>query len=133
MSGKIRVPTVLVVDDEPLIRWSLSEALSARGCVVLTAASGTEAMEALGLHAAGPVVVVADLRLPDVEGLSLIRTFRRERPDWPLLVMSAFGSPETRAEAESLGVAAFIDKPYDLDTVATLVLSASGSGTSEGS
>src|SRR5262245_19127751 len=65
-------PVVLVVDDEALIRWSLSEALAEFGYEVRQAASGVEAIEALKRCATDPLVVLLDLRLPDVADLSLL-------------------------------------------------------------
>jgi len=112
--GKVPIPSVLVVDDEALIRWSLSEALTESGYVVRLAASGREARAALASFDGEPVVVILDLRLPDVADLSLLRDIRAARPDVPVIVMTAHGGPEARAQARALGVACVVDKPFDV-------------------
>ena len=114
-------PAVLVIDDEPLIRWALSEGLTDAGYVVQQAADGGEARAALTAHGAGALVVLLDLRLPDVADLSLLRHIRARRPDAPVLVMTAHGSSEEAAEAARLGVVGFVSKPFDVAEMVKLV------------
>lgn len=113
--------SVLVVDDEALIRWSLAEALADEGLQVQEAATGAEALALMGAWHGDPPAVVLDLRLPDVEDLSLLREIRRRWPDWPVFVMTAFGTPETHTEVLALGARAFVQKPCDVTSVARLV------------
>jgi DNA-binding NtrC family response regulator len=115
------MPVVLVVDDEALIRWSLSEALTESGYVVRVAATGAEARAALGTDGHEPLVVVLDLRLPDVGDLSLLRDIRLARPDAPVVMMTAHGSSDDRAQAEALGVSRFIGKPFDVNEIVEAV------------
>ncbi len=117
-------PTVLVVDDEALIRWSLSEALTEAGFPVSQASTGAEAVATLLGLGDGPLVVVLDLRLPDVKGLSLMRDIRRVRPDAPVIMMTAFGTPDDASEAQAAGVFAFAGKPFDVTEMIGLVRSA---------
>lgn len=122
MTGeKLPKPTVLVVDDEPLIQWSLFESLSELGYQVCLASSGAEARQFLGGCNGNALVVVLDLRLPDVADLALLREVRRQAPRAPVIVMSAHGTPETRADSLALGATHFVDKPFDVATIATLV------------
>ena len=100
---KLPTPTVLVVDDEPLIRWSLSEGLADAGYAVRQAASGAEALEALAVSGKEPLIVVLDLRLPDVHDLSLLRNIRASRPEVPVVIMTAHGTSEDAREATRLG------------------------------
>ena len=91
MSGKLPMPSVLVVDDEPLIRWSLSQALSESGYLVRLAGNAAEARAALSALEP-PQVVLLDLRLPDSTNLDLLREIRRRFPDTPVVMMSAHGT-----------------------------------------
>ena len=118
---KVPTPVVLVVDDEVLIRWALSEGLSDSGFVVRQASTGSEARTVLQAFAGEPLVIVLDLRLPDVADLSLLRDLRLLRPDVPIIMMTAHGSPEDAARARDLGVFRFIDKPFDVSKVVELV------------
>jgi DNA-binding response OmpR family regulator len=122
MTGeKAPIPVVLVVDDERLIRWSLSEGLSDSGYVVRLAASGAEARAALSAFGKEPVVVLLDLRLPDVADLSLLSEIRAARPDVPVIMMTAHGSPEDSRRALELGAVQFVGKPFDVNEVVRLV------------
>jgi len=114
-------PCVLIVDDEALIRWSLSEALAEAGFDVHQAASGREARTALAACDGRPVVILLDLRLPDVGDLSLVRDIRAHRPDAPVIVMTAHGAADVRRQSAALGVAAVIDKPFDVAELTALV------------
>lgn len=114
-------PAVLVVDDEALIRWSLSEGLSDGGYMVRVAGSGAEAREALAAAAGEPLVVLLDLRLPDVADLSLLEEIRRTRPDVPVIMMTAHGTPDDARRAKELGAWRFVGKPFDVSEMVRLV------------
>jgi DNA-binding NtrC family response regulator len=129
MREKVRRPLVLVVDDEPLIRWSLSEGLSEAGYRVQQAATGAEARAAVAGAAAAPLVVVLDLRLPDVTDLSLLRYIRTCRPDVPVVMMTAHGSAEDARQAAHLGAFRFVTKPFDVAEMIGLVDAAAASTT----
>jgi DNA-binding NtrC family response regulator len=101
--------TVLVVDDERNIQLTLSRALTLEGFAVETAAGGREALEKL---AALPVdVVVMDVRMPDLDGLSVLQKARETRPDLPIVIMSGHGSIETVRQAFKLGAFDYLEKP----------------------
>jgi DNA-binding NtrC family response regulator len=112
---------VLVVDDEALIRWSLSEALTEAGYAARMAASGAEARVALASFGRAPVVVLLDMRLPDVADLSLAREFRQKRPDAAVILMTAHGTLEDAKLALELGVFRFVSKPFDVPDMVKLV------------
>lgn len=112
---------VLVVDDEALIRWSVSEALADAGWIVRQASTGAEAREAAHALQGRPFVVLLDLRLPDVADLSLMRDLRAHRPDVPIVIMTAHGTPEHTRMAREAGVYRVVDKPFDIGSVVAIL------------
>jgi len=115
---------VLVVDDEALIRWSVAETLADLGLEVEQAVDAASALAAL--ERAGPRfdVIVLDLRLPDMDDLTLLSTIRRRLPQAAVVVMTAFGTPEIVAEAHALGVSDILSKPFELSELGRVVLAA---------
>ncbi len=110
---------VLVVDDEELIRWSLTQRLGELGCEVREAASIGEARARLADPSARPPdVVLLDLKLPDSDGLSLLADVRAAAPGAVVILMTAHRSDAVTARAVAGGVRAFVDKPFDLETIA---------------
>src|SRR4051794_15449762 len=85
---------VLVVDDEPLIRWSMSETLSDRGYDVVEASDGQSAIAAVSDSSRSFDVVLLDFRLPDSNDLTLLSTLRRLSPATQIILMTAYGSAE---------------------------------------
>ena len=110
--------TVLVVDDEALIRWSLSERLKSEGYEVLEADTGKAAIEKL---AEGVDLVLLDYRLPDTDGVSVLRKVKEFDQDILVILLTAYASVETAVEAMKLGAYHFANKPFNLDDVATTV------------
>lgn len=114
---KTAVARVLVVDDEALIRWSLGEQLTHAGYDVAEAATGAEALAALHGETAPFDLVLLDLKLPDTDGLRLLRHIRETRPRCRVIMMSAFATPQDVDEARQGGVAEIIAKPFDVDAL----------------
>jgi DNA-binding NtrC family response regulator len=112
---------VLVVDDESLVRWSLAETLGASGYEVTEAKDGASAIQAFASLRGGTDVVLLDLRLPDVDDLRILAAMRQLSPEVPVIVMTAFGTPELLNEALRLGAFAVIDKPFDMSAVSPLI------------
>ena len=112
------MPTILVVDDEQLIRWSLSERLTAEGYDVVEAGMAREALQRFG-----PTIdlVLLDYRLPDADGLSVLKKMKAEQPDVPIILLTAFSSIETAVEAMKQGAYHYANKPFNLDEIALVV------------
>jgi DNA-binding NtrC family response regulator len=108
---------VLVIDDDPLVRWALSARLEELGLDVIEAGSVREALE----RESEADLVLLDLRLPDGDGLLTAREILSRHPERPLLLMTAFATPELAAEASRAGVRRCIDKPFDMEAVARIV------------
>lgn len=118
MSEEVRV---LVIEDEPLIRWSCAETLTASGFPVIEGERGEMAVAVLANPNGGAEVVLLDLMLPDSRDLSLLALLRRLAPAVPIIVMTAFPTPKVVAEAQRLGAFAVIEKPFDLNGLVPLV------------
>jgi len=111
---------VLIVDDEFLIRWALRQALEVMGYGVIEAAdaaSTRRAMAAVEL----PDAVLLDYRLPDSNDLGLLSSIRRSRPEMPVIMMTAHGTPEMVKGALDLGAYRIVSKPFEVQQVAELV------------
>ena len=116
------VASVLVVDDEDLIRWSLREALEDAGYSVRCAGDGASALSLLEREGADAVLL--DYKLPDTDGLTLLAQMREREPDVPVILLTAFSSVERAVDAMRLGAYDFIAKPFDIDHVLARVLKA---------
>jgi DNA-binding NtrC family response regulator len=114
--------TVLVVDDEQLIRKSLSRVLRARGYIVETASTGAEGLTQVG--EVRPQVMILDMRLPDTDGLSVLRRARQLDPLLQVIIITAFGDVQTAVDAMKHGACDFVRKPYELEDIALAVESA---------
>jgi DNA-binding NtrC family response regulator len=115
---------ILVVDDELLIRWSLSEALMAAGYAVVEGRDAAEARQALRDQDHKPDLVVLDYRLPDSNDLGLLTTIRREAPTVPVILMTAYGTTEVEKGALDLGAYRVVSKPFEVQDMASLVTEA---------
>ncbi|UCF78292.1 MAG: response regulator [Candidatus Eiseniibacteriota bacterium] len=114
-----RKPRILVVEDEKLLRWSISQELTKRGYRVVIVASGEEAVRLLESEQFD--VVITDLKLEGMDGLEVASAAKRRIPTAKVLVISAYGSPETRARARSCGVFRFLSKPVDGKLLASVI------------
>src|SRR5215467_2099417 len=108
MTGE-RSGRVLVVDDEEGVRSFVAEALEREGHEVVQAADGREALRAAREEPFD--VVITDLRMPVVDGMTLIRSLRTEQADVEIIVLTAFGDVATAVEAMKLGAFDYIQKP----------------------
>jgi DNA-binding NtrC family response regulator len=130
MSKNSALPTVLVVDDEALIRWSLTEALGERGYSVSEAADAREALAAIERAAEPFDVVLLDYRLPDSADLRLLATIKRLAPVSQVIMITAHNSPELAHGASALGAFRVISKPFEVESLAELIGQARSAGSS---
>jgi len=117
--------TILVVDDERLICWSIQQTLQAAGYEVSVAETAAEAMSRF--REIRPDVVFLDICLPDGNGMALLRRIKQEQPQHTaVVVMTAHGEAGTGDEAIRLGACAYLAKPFEfarLERVVTEALS----------
>jgi DNA-binding NtrC family response regulator len=112
---------VLVVDDEPLVCWSVAETLEDAGYDVVEAYDAASALDACTTRTGCPDVILLDLCLPDSTDLGLLSTLHGLAPLTPVVIVTAFASPELRDEARRLGAAAVLDKPVEMSALPPLV------------
>jgi two-component system response regulator AtoC len=110
--------TILVVDDERLIRWTLSERLSADGHLVVEAET---ARAAIARFSPDIDLVLLDFKLPDSDGLQVLKTMKAQDPDVPVILLTAFSSIETAVEAMKQGAYHYANKPFNLDELSLVV------------
>ena len=111
-------PTILVVDDEALIRWSLKDRLTEQGYRVIEADT---AAAAIAKSEEGPDLVLLDYKLPDGDGLQVLKKLKERDPDVLVILLTAFSSIENAVEAMKYGAYHYANKPFNLDEIALLV------------
>jgi CheY-like chemotaxis protein/predicted regulator of Ras-like GTPase activity (Roadblock/LC7/MglB family) len=110
-----RIWRVLVVDDEENLNWSLVNSLRKDQYAADGAQTGEEALRLMASQAYD--VVISDVKMPGMDGFELLQWLRQNRPHTRVIMMTAFGSPTTRADALRGGVIAYLEKPFDLRTL----------------
>ena len=113
---------ILVVDDEPMVATSCRRILAADGDEVETAGSGHEGLSlALSEHFD---LVMADLKMPDLDGMELVRTLRKRRPETAIIIITGYGTVPSAVEAAKLGVSDYIEKPFTPQQIREAVIRA---------
>jgi DNA-binding NtrC family response regulator len=105
--------SVLVVDDDAAMLRALQKVLAGEGASVATASWAGEIMERLDENQGRFDLIITDLRMPILNGESVLRAVKAALPEVPVIVITAFASPEKQAECRKEGAAAFLEKPLD--------------------
>jgi two-component system, NtrC family, response regulator AtoC len=112
---------ILVADDEPNLRRVLSAILDREGYHVVVAADGEEA---LGLVGQGVDAIITDLKMPRVDGMTVLRKVVSEYHDIPVIIITAHGSVDSAVEAVKLGAFDYIEKPFEQEQIRQVVAKA---------
>ncbi len=112
---------ILVIDDEPEICSLLKEFLSQRGYAVATATSGEEGISKF--QAVKPDMVLLDIRMPDIDGMQVLRHIKQSNPRTGTIMITAVKESDTVRQALTTGVNDYIVKPIDLNQLEKLLFS----------
>jgi two-component system nitrogen regulation response regulator GlnG len=119
MAEPATTATVLVIDDDSEIRYSLQRVLSGRPYRLLTAASGEEGLKVAAKEK--PQVILLDNRMTGISGLETLQHLRTTAPKCMIILMTAFGTTQTAIEAMKFGAFDYVIKPFDHKKILTLV------------
>src|SRR3974377_914648 len=114
--------TILVLDDESLIRWSLKQKLESWNYQVFDAADLQEAINKLNSEA--PDLVISDVKLPDGSGLDFLRRVKEAHANIPVIIITAFGVVDVAVQALKLGAYDFIEKPINFEKLENILRNA---------
>jgi DNA-binding NtrC family response regulator len=117
-AGVMTTPNIVIVDDEDLVRWSLRERFAREGFNIVEAATAAAAIERI---TPATDLVLLDYRLPDGNGLDVLKRIKELYPDTLVILMTAHSTVENAVEAMRLGAYHYINKPFNLDEVALSV------------
>ena len=119
-------PRVLVVDDEASIRELLSKTLALAEYDVDTSSDGSAALDRLRASSDPYDLLIADLKMPGMDGLTLIRQVRRISAELPIIIITGFSTESSAIEAVNLGVAGYLTKPFRVPQVLAAAAKALG-------
>lgn len=111
--------TILVVDDESMMRNLLKKILSRDGYQVVLAESGDEALSILGKEKID--LVISDLKMPGLDGFELLKVVKDEYPEIAIIIMTAYGDTYTVKDALLLGADEYITKPFKSFEISLIV------------
>ncbi|MTI81261.1 MAG: sigma-54-dependent Fis family transcriptional regulator [Firmicutes bacterium] len=113
------IPKVLIIDDEEHMCWALKRAMEQENYQAITSTSGKEGIKLL--KDKGPSLVLLDLKMPEMDGLEVLKVIKEIHPKIPVIMITAHGTIETAIEAMKLGALDYITKPFDLDELKMVV------------
>jgi DNA-binding NtrC family response regulator len=117
----VKTPTILVVDDEPLIRYALNDRLTADGYRVVEAETAAQAIQKSD---EGVDLVLLDYKLPDGDGITVLKRIKEQHADTLVILLTAHQSIELAVEAMKQGAYHYANKPFNLDEISMLVAKA---------
>ena len=107
--------TILVTDDEPLVRNMISMLLKGQGYVVLEAANGLEALQLAGEHTEGEIdLLLTDVAMPQMDGIQLVREFRDRFPSTRIILMSGYADESRLQYVDTEPAIGFLEKPFPI-------------------
>lgn len=112
-------PRILIIDDEERMCWALERALSHEGYQVVTATRGLQGITLA--QEMEPSLVILDLKMPDIDGIDVLRKIKEINKNIPVLMITAHGTIETAIEAMKIGASDYITKPFKLEELKVLV------------
>lgn len=115
----ITQPKILIIDDEPLMRISITDALIAEGYDVKEVESGRQGMNFISKDNYN--VIITDLKLPEVDGMEILKTALKRSPKSKVIMMTAYGSVDTAVDAMKQGAYDYITKPFSMDELLIIV------------
>jgi nitrogen regulation protein NR(I) len=118
--------TILIIDDDDQLRKSFQRLLSEEGYRAESAASGEAGLEVIKDHL--PDLVIADIRLPGMNGLKTFQAIHRVEPKLPVIIMTAYGTTETAIEATKMGAFDYILKPFEIPDMLAVIKQALEAG-----
>ncbi len=130
MSKQSNGKSVLIVDDEPIMRESLRDWLSTSGYQVAVAEDGEKALQMVRQQEFG--VAVLDLRLPGKNGIAVLKEAQKQQPDLKGIIITAYPSVETTTRAIRQGAVDYITKPFEPDELERLIERVTSGGKTEG-
>ena len=105
--------SILIVEDEKILRITLADALKEEGYTVLTVSTAKDALEAIEQSTFS--LIVSDIRLPDISGMEVLRQSMQTAPSTPVVMMTGYGNIKDAVESMRLGAFDYITKPFDLE------------------
>lgn len=110
---------VLVIDDEAIVRVSCQRVLEPEGFIVDVTSRGDEALQMMERQSYD--VVLTDLKMPDMDGLEVLREIKKKWPDIQVIVITGYGTISTAVQAVKLGAYDVIEKPFSPETILNVV------------
>ena len=110
---------VWIVDDDSSIRWVLERTLGSEGFECESFADGEALLSSLEMRS--PDVILSDIRMPGIDGLSLLEQIHRRQADLPIIIMTAHSDLDSAVNAYQRGAFEYLPKPFDIDEAVTLV------------
>ena len=112
---------ILVVEDEPIVLETTGRMLEQLGCRALLVGSGEEAMEVYEKHRDEIVMVLTDLVMPGISGITLTRALKAQNPEVKVVVMSGYTLEDEIERFQAQGIAAWVQKPIEISSLIRLV------------
>jgi DNA-binding NtrC family response regulator len=118
---KLRNKSVLIVDDDPGMLRALNKVLAGEGAEVTSAPWAGDAIEILTARRKRVDLVITDLRMPVLTGMTVVYAIHEVFPELPVIVLTAFGSADVKSECLRQGAVAFLEKPLDTQQLLTAI------------